>query len=731
MKKYIFLFLILISKLSFAQQNKLNLLNDKNFNGKNAWLIDSVLCSNEFEGRKSGFIGATKAAKFIADKFNDWGLKPGGENKTYFQKFPILATEEIGNQEFVIKDKIRGDIKLREGDDFAVFTNSGSAKIESDVYFVGYGIEDSLWNDYKNIDVKGKIVLMIGGSPKKYDFKDKDDRNSKYKKACEKGAAAVLIYNFPGNKITKGAAILKENYNENVPGAYVIDWVIRELLKGTGISIDKILDQLKDNPYSFIINKKVLVNFNLKRIDNSFGENILGIIEGKEKKDEYIVIGAHMDHLGKSPSGYTYFGADDNGSGTSLIMELARVLSKKGYTKRNILFVAFGGEEQGLLGSEYFVNYPTIPKENIAVMINFDMVGVGDGGIGISGTETIRGIWNEFYNSLSNEEKKKIRTGRAGIGGTDHTAFKLSGIPALSGYSTGKHYFYHDPEDTYDYVDSTVFHSVGNIIQKLVMFLDNYDKKLVHRFRNEKNLLDGSNIFCFKKSYNLLDVKNHESIKNDLEKGVKFTKLILDGDETNFIFSLSNFLKISEEKLNYVQFVKDITEIKNNLYSSNLVVYPVVTKFNGNKDIYITLRSLGINTFEFDANVDHKALDILDRSNIILDINNFLQNNFNVSNKVFVKDSYARYKTEIKKLKEKSVNFKKILFVIEIEENQDIDELNDLIKEIGFDKVYVDMTEILNKDTKIAYEIIKKFKLLGYTDSNIQRIFGENIINVL
>jgi len=268
-------------------------------------------------------------------------------------------------------------------------------------------------------------------------------------------------------------------------------------------------------------------------------------------------------------------------------------------------------------------------------------------------------------------------------------------------------------------------------MQKLVLFLANYDNKLVHRYRNEKNLLDGSDIFNFRKGYNLLDVKNQEKIKEDLEKGIKCSKIILDGDETNFLFSIGKFLKMTEEKLNYVQLVKDITETKNNLYSSNLILYPVVTKFNGNKDIYITLKSLGINTFEFDENVNQKSIDILEKSNIILDINTFLKNNFNISNKIFIKDSYSKYKNEINKLKEKIIYFKNILLIIEIEEDQDIDELNDLIKLFGLDKIYIDITEILNKDSKLAYEIVKKFKLLGYTDENIKKIFGDSVINIL
>lgn len=724
---------LLFLNIVFGQESKTNFSNDNNFRGKNAWLIDSVLCSKDFEGRKSGFAGAEKAAKFISEKFNEWGLKPKGDNKTFFQKFPLLVTEETAVPELIIKNARRGEIKLQEGDDFALFTNSGSAVVESDVIFAGYGLCDSCWNDYKNLDVKGKIVLMIGGSPenKNCNLSHKDDRNSKFKIACDHGAAGVLVWSAPGTRAIKGAAILEQNYNKNVPGAYVLDWVVRELFKGTGKSFDEIQNKLKTETQSFSLNKKVLFDVKMKEIENGFGENVVGMIEGKEKKDEYIIFGAHMDHLGKSANGYIYPGADDNGSGASLVMELSRVLSKQKNFKRNIVFICFGAEEQGLLGSNYFVNYPTVPKDKIAMMFNFDMVGVGDGGIGISGVETLRKYWYKFYDSLTKEEKNKIKTGRAGVGGTDHTGFKLGGIPALSSASNGMHKFYHVPDDSYDYVDSTVFQSIGSIVEKFALFIGNYDENIIHKYRNEKNLFDGCNITGLNTPFEIIDVNREANIKSKLMSGIKIMQCSLDGNDKDKNSDIGKYITLSEKMDENVTLVINSDELKKNNFNSNMVIFPAVKNFNGNKDQYNILSKLGFNYFDYtNQKPSESVLKVIKNSWLQSDITNakFISENIN-DNHLIIKDGFKEISKALKKINDNEY-LKKAFYILSITETADADDINDVIKTIGIRNVHLDISGLLEKNENEVYETLKKLKLLGYSDDNIRSIFGENFVNM-
>jgi len=724
--KYFFISLLILTASFSSAQNKNFYSDDNTFNGKNAWLFDSVLCSNDFEGRKSGLPGAEKANKYIASLFQSWGLKSKGENNSFIQKFPLLVTDEESVPELIIKNARRGEIKLSEGDDFTLFTNSGSGNIETDIIFAGYGLDDDCWSDYKNIDVKGKVVLIVGGSPqnKSCNLSEKDDRNHKYKIACDKGAAGILIWNAPGTRVIKGAAIREEYYNKNVPGAYVLDWVVRELFKGTGKSFDEINNKLKFETCSFNFNKKVVFNVKMKEIKNGFGENVIGLLEGKTKKDEYIIFGAHMDHLGKAANNYVYYGADDNGSGTALIMELARVLSKHKDLKRNVLFIGFGAEEQGLIGSNYFVNYPTVSKEKIAMLFNFDMVGVGDGSIGISGVETLRKYWEEFYNTLSSEDKSKIRTGRTGIGGTDHTGFKLGGIPALSSASNGMHKFYHVPDDTYDYVDPKVFHSVGGIVEKFALFIINYEGNIIHKHRNEKNFIDGCHTTDLNTGADILYCKNNNDIRNDLISGIKIKKFEINAGSKDFISEAGKFITLSENKNEYASFLFSPEELKYNIYNSKILLFPIVKNFNGSKDEFNILTKMNIKYFDYSEKMPaEKTIKTIKNSYLqfsAVDLKNIIdvkQNNIYI-----IKDEMSKL-SKLEKLPD-------IFYVVDIKDAVDADELSSVFKKFGLKNVHADISGLLKKNENEAYELIKKLKLIGYSDDILRNIFGENFVGL-
>jgi hypothetical protein len=722
MKKLFIFCLVIISSIVFGQTKKVPYLDDNNFNGKNAWLFDSVLCTKEFAGRKSGLIGAVKANHYIASEFEKWGVKPKGDDNSYIQKFDMLVTEDITIPKMVIKNARRGELKLSEGEDFALFTNSGSGDIESEVVFVGYGLSEDCWDDYKNVDVKGKIVLMLSEMPnvKDCNLQERGGRGSKFKTAYEKGATAVLISS-SGNRLVKGAAINKEHYNKNVIGAYLLDWVVRELFKGTGKTFEEIQQQLSSKPQSFNLNKKMLFSSKTKQVENGFGQNVIGMIEGNEKKNEYIIFGAHTDHLGISPNGLFYQGADDNASGTAFVMELARVLSKKKDIKRNILFIGFGAEEQGLLGSNFFVEHPTIPKSNMALMFNFDMVGVGDGGLRISGVETISTYWNEFYSSLTSEEKNKIRTGRLGLGGSDHTGFKLEGIPALFIASSGSHKFYHNPEDTYETIDSKVFQNVGDIIEKFALFMANYDRDIIHRYRNEKNFFNGCNITDLSNDADFIFLKNEALQKEKIIDGMQIKLFPIDAG--NALEDMGKYITFSEGKNDYVNLLFSPTELRSNANSLKILTVPIVKNFNGNKELFNIFTKMKINFYDFTNKKDEKVLGEIKNSYILCRPTeiDFYQK-VSPSNKFFVKGEIA----ELKGLEKKE----NTLYIVTITNETNLWELNSIVKNLGYKNIHLDVSELLMKDENQVYQILRQSKQLDYNDNMLKSLLGRNFIDM-
>jgi hypothetical protein len=722
------------------------------FSGYNAWLYDSVLSSNAFEGRKSGTEGGVKAINWISEKFKEWNLSPGGENKKYEQKFSMLVTEEVRVPKMIIRNAQRGELDLIEGEDFALFTNSGSGKIESDLIFVGYGLNQTEWNDYKNIDVKGKIVLVLDGVPEKIknNFDSPADRNHKFKIASKMGAAGFLMYRAPAPTPIKGAAIQKENYDKNMIGAYIPDWVAREIFKGTTKTIDELKENLKEKPVSFNTKKKIYLEAELREIQNGLGENVIGEIPGSDPvlKNEYIVFGAHMDHLGKSPNGYVYAGSDDNGSGTSLVMELARSLKQSGIKfKRSLMFIGFGGEEQGLLGSNYFVENPTIEKNKIAAMINFDMVGVGDGGFGIGGIESIRKYWDEFILTLTEQEKKKIYTGRAGLGGSDYTPFKIAGIPATTVGSSGSHKYYHVIEDNYKYVQPDVMDFIGKVFYKLGKFLGEYPKSMLSNYMAEKTLLSSCSVSdLYTNDVKLEDLQNENFSKEKLEKYTKVkTFNVFNGKETeNFeevIKKIAEIVDFQKKNLEYTKLALNGSEVRSNINGSKLVCMPVIDRIILNPVLLKTLAQMGIknykiaynkfneldfNNFLFHLGENDCTVEIYQDNDNFLDLVsipkfdkiilsgdfNFWQKNYEVQ-KIFIKE----HKTGC------------ILYLNG--KNFDQNKTINLIKKFDKYQLHINISDLLKEKEDIVYELIQNLKKEKYEDDDIRNIFGGKLVKFL
>jgi hypothetical protein len=742
--KKLFLLLIFGIEIIFGQNY---------FSGKNAWLYDSVLSCDKFLGRKTGTPEAVKSAEWIASKFKEWNLNPRDDNKSYIQNFPLLFTEEINEPRIIIKNAQRGELILKEGDDFVLFTNSGSGKFESDVVFLGFGysVPEWGWDDYKGIDVKGKIVLMVDGSPEntKYDWSERNDRNNRFKTASEKGAAGFLMVRGSANVVIKGAAIVEENYDPKLVGAYILDFVMREFFKGTGKTFDEVRENLKRNPQSFNTGKKVFIDVQMKKADNGKGENVIGIIPGSDEqlKDEYVVFGAHMDHNGKSGAGYVYPGADDNGSGTSVVMELARSLKQSGIKfKRSLVFIGFGAEEQGLLGSNYFVKNPTIPKDKIVAMMNFDMVGVGDGGVGISGIETIRKEWNEFFNTLSEEEKKNVQTYRAGLGGSDYTGFKIAGIPALTSWSTGSHKYYHVIEDNYSYVKPEVMDFVGNIFYKWAKFLGEFSKPLYDEYRNEKSLLNSCNLTDLNLSENYYDLeyfRKEEFGKYRLENGIKYVPFKLNNTVSDLSYEkilkkCDELIKTKKYNFSYINFSVNGDESRGSVNGSKLVLMPVIEGIIKDEVLINTLNKVGFNYFRIlPGMITAEELNDIIKVNkqstlelVITGKEDFL-NKTDFQGKVIFNISYNDFKNLPLNFSSIIKKYKNLLIIRINTSDFSNDDIEDMIKKTDPDLIHLDVSKILMDNNKKVYKLIRYLKNNNFDDESIRKIFGGNLMKKL
>ncbi|HMB95181.1 MAG TPA: M28 family peptidase, partial [Tepidisphaeraceae bacterium] len=352
------------------------------------------LASDSLEGRGVGSDGLNQAADYIAARFKSVGLSPLPGCADYFQHFEMNAAASIGPQTYLQS----ADHKFEVSKDFAPLGFSAQGKFSAPLAFVGYGIssDENNYDDYAGIDVKGKVVLMLRYEPHDAQGKSRFEKDgissvssfgTKAKTAAKHGAVAILLVNPPNSHgddqlipIARGGA------KSDIPFIQIKRQIADELLKNAGS--EKNLGQLQKQidstakPASFDL-KNVTISGNIDILHRKVPvKNVLAFLPGKTHPNEFIVVGAHYDHLGHGGPGSLainstdiHHGADDNASGTAAVMDLAEMISRSGPRDRSILFICFTGEEEGLIGSDYFVNHPPIDLKQIIAMLNMDMVG--------------------------------------------------------------------------------------------------------------------------------------------------------------------------------------------------------------------------------------------------------------------------------------------------------------------------------------------------------------------
>ena len=436
------------------------------------------LASPEMRGRATGSPELEKAAAYIADQFRSMHLQPL-HGDSYYQDFQVTTNARLGNANRFswAEDGHRKNLHFQQ--DFVPFNFSSSGKASGQIVFAGYGITAKEYNydDYANIDVKDKLVLLLRHEPQEFDdssvfagraYTAHAQFDSKAINAKMHGARGVILVNdiyahggdedrFESFGHTAGpdnAGIYFVQLKAGIAEAWMAE--AGKNLKEIEEDIDK---DLKPRSFALPAGLEAQMNVDIEREVKTV-HNVGAYIPGETP--EYVILGAHYDHLGLgekdslAPSlvGTVHPGADDNASGTSGVIELARYFSTQPQHKRGILFLTFAGEELGLLGSSYFANHPEFPIENAVAMLNMDMIGrIRENRVFVSGFGTGTTLKEVLEDAQRHTDLKLDESEKAGYGSSDHTSFTARQVPVLFFFS-GLHADYHKPSDTWDKIDA-------------------------------------------------------------------------------------------------------------------------------------------------------------------------------------------------------------------------------------------------------------------------------------
>jgi hypothetical protein len=434
-----------------------------------------VLADVRMEGRGAGTRGLDRARQYLEREFKRLGLEPKGEGGSYRQPFQVTTGARLrgDNRLSVVLEGKEHKLKLRE--DFIPLSFSAVDSVAGPVVFAGYGAsaEEFGYDDYTHLDVKDKIVIVLRGEPPM--FQEKSGRQgpthhshliTKAINARTRGAKAVILVN---GALSKGEEDLLIHFEQagpedaGVPIVQVKQAVAERWLEAAGTSLAKLQGEIdeKSEPRSRALpdSLRLSLSVDIERVRKQVN-NVLAYLPGKT--GEYIVIGAHYDHLGRGGSsslapsqiGQVHPGADDNASGVAGVLELARIFSaQRGQLRRGILFANFAGEELGILGSGYWVKHPTLPLDQAVAMLNMDMIGrIKDGKVYIGGVGTGSNLRSVVEGAVGHHTLT-VDYSASGYAASDHTSFVTQRVPVLFFFS-GLHSDYHKPSDTWEKIDA-------------------------------------------------------------------------------------------------------------------------------------------------------------------------------------------------------------------------------------------------------------------------------------
>jgi hypothetical protein len=511
--KKIFLLLVLLTGFTLSQKNNPEVTANE--------IKEHItyLASDELEGRMTDTEALYKAAEYLKSEFEQYGLKPLFGN-SYFQEFPFIQKLELGtNNSFEVFYDNGNSIESYEmilNGDYIPLSFSDNLSLEGQLIFAGYGISAAELNydDYANLNVKDKIVIVFRNHP---DIKSPHSKFEQYSSlrykatnARDKGAKGIIFINTSDKKDDELMSLKYDNAGKvkDIAAIQIKRNMIDDILKFYNKNLNtlqSVIDSTKA-PNSFLLtNHQSKLSTEIIEVKGT-SVNVGAYIEPEniKYKDDYLVIGAHFDHLGWGEQNSLYVGepmihngADDNASGTTGLLELAEKFSSiKNQINRKVVFIAFSGEELGLLGSSYVVNNFPLPIENANAMINMDMIGrLNDKkDLIVYGTGTSSN-WKSILDD-KNEYDFNLTFNDEGFGPSDHSSFYVKKVPVLF-FFTGTHSDYHKPSDDVDKINADGQEKVLKYIYDVALSIINSEKKPDYLAveRKDTGRMNGSRVY--------------------------------------------------------------------------------------------------------------------------------------------------------------------------------------------------------------------------------------------
>ncbi|PYX51810.1 MAG: peptidase M28 [Acidobacteria bacterium] len=415
------------------------------------------------EGRGTGQRGGDLAAEYMATQFAEYGLRPAGDHGTYMQKVPLVGITTLSETQFTLVPKQGEAMNLRPLDEFVAYdqTQQSQSDVDADIVFVGYGIEapEYNWDDYKNTDVRGKVLLMLVNEPPSDDpkfFKGKaltyyGRWTYKYEEGLRRGAVGVILVHqtqmasYPWEVVRNSNSGEKSFLKIEGPALKIASWVqldvAARLASASGMNLEKMMKDAQSRDFHPVNMKAKLKARMVSKVRNFESNNVVAMLPGSDhKSDEAVIYTAHYDHFGirpDMPGDNIFNGADDNATGCGILLEVARAFGSSAQKpRRSIIFAAVTAEEQGLLGSEYLGKHPPVAAGKITLDLNYDDVkplGAPEE-VEVSGAER-----TTFYPSVeatAKEFRLAIRPDARPEAGqfyrSDHFSLARVGIPSFS-----------------------------------------------------------------------------------------------------------------------------------------------------------------------------------------------------------------------------------------------------------------------------------------------------------
>jgi hypothetical protein len=450
-------------------------------------LLDHIrfLASDDMKGRASGSPELERAADYIAQQFKDIGLAPGGDDGSWFEPFELTAGVNVGNgNSLVISDRARS-VRLTLGSTYyplsTVPNESTAVPSEKEeklpVVFAGYGLAapEQRYDDYDGVDISGKAVLIFTHEPQENNPTSPLNGNrpmqqtTLYRKAAvahDLGARLLIIVQDPTHSADQGLYHAFEEVPDldeaGMPVLRVRRNEMQPLLDAWGLDALAVQIDRDLRPRSHLIKDAAVDYTEFLARNRKTVRNVVGVLRGSDpsRAGEAIVIGAHYDHVGlggrlsmtPERAGEIHNGADDNASGTAAVIEIARAAAAdRERFPRTLIFVAFAGEERGLLGSTHYVASPPVTMGSTVAMLNLDMVGRSRGTVDVSGLDDRR-LEDDLMAAAKATGGLEIKQEGPGAGRSDDSSFLAARVPAVN-FFTGFHADYHRPTDDWQKIE--------------------------------------------------------------------------------------------------------------------------------------------------------------------------------------------------------------------------------------------------------------------------------------